>query len=247
MAAFHQWLHNLWFAPSRLKKATASPPLQGVYIPYWTYDSQTRSSYTGERGTAYQVPERVMVTENNRQVVRTRMVTRVRWQPVRGEVHRFFDDLLVGATRTLPRVITDNLRPWHLEELVPYNPAYLAGFDSEIYQVQLDEGFNVARRLMEQIIRNDIARDIGGDFQRIHSVHTESDRVTFKHLLLPVWSAAFAFGGKQYRFVVNGQTGRVRGERPYSPWKITLALLAALLALGILVFLYQQGFFHQGL
>ena len=241
--AFRRWLAGLWFAPSRLKKqGAATTSLQGVYIPYWTYDSQTITRYQGERGIAYQVPERVMVMENGRQVVRTRMVTRIRWQPVAGQVSRFFDDVLVGATRTLPRTITDNLRPWDMAQLVPYNDAYLAGFESEMYQVRLDEGFDVARKRMEQIIRNDVARDIGGDFQRIHHLDTRYEQVTFKHLLLPVWSAAFTFGGKRYRFVVNGQTGKVRGERPYSPWKIALAIAAGLLLAGGIAYLYQAGY-----
>ena len=39
-------------------------------------------------------------------------------------------------------------------------------------------------------------------------------------MLLPVWVAAFRFVGRPYRFVVNGRTGEVQGERPWSFWKI---------------------------
>jgi hypothetical protein len=51
--------------------------------------------------------------------------------------------------------------------------------------------------------------------------------VTFKHILLPVWVAAYRYGGKPYRFVVNGQTGKVQGERPYSAIKIAIAVILA--------------------
>ena len=43
-----------------------------------------------------------------------------------------------------------------------------------------------------------------------------SARLTFKHVLLPVWLAAYRYRGKSFRFVVNGRTGSVEGERPWS-------------------------------
>ena len=27
--------------------------MQGIYVPYWTYDAETRTDYTGQRGTVY--------------------------------------------------------------------------------------------------------------------------------------------------------------------------------------------------
>ncbi|RUM37329.1 MAG: primosomal protein N' (replication factor Y) - superfamily II helicase [Desulfobulbus sp.] len=230
---FGQWLSSLRFAPGKLKKyGRTKGGLTGVYIPYWTYDSATTTDYTGERGMTYQVPMSVLVTENGRRVRRTVMVTKVRWTPVSGRVSRFFDDVLVGASTTLPRTITDRLKPWNLNALVPFNEAYLSGFESEVYQVHLDDGFNRAVRIMDATIRGDIARDIGGDLQRIHHLDTRHDRITYKHILLPIWSSAFTFGNKTYRFVVNGQSGKVQGERPYSPWKITAAVIAVLAVIG---------------
>lgn len=75
--------------------------------------------------------------------------------------------------------------------------------------------------------------DIGGDRQRIDAIQTQVTDVTFKHILLPLWLAAFTYGGKSYRVVVNAQTGRVTGERPYSKWKIAFAVLVALIVAGI--------------
>ena len=53
--------------------------------------------------------------------------------------------------------------------------------------------------------------------------------MTFKHVLLPVWLAAYKYRGKTYRFVVNGRTGRVQGERPWSAIKIALAVIVGLI------------------
>ena len=67
--------------------------------------------------------------------------------------------------------------------------------------------------------QRDAKSDIGGDEQRVRRTNPISD-VTFKHILLPVWLAAYKYRGRTFRFVVNGRTGRVQGERPYSAWKI---------------------------
>ncbi|MDB4223556.1 PAS domain S-box protein, partial [Granulosicoccus sp.] len=105
-------------------------------------------------------------------VTRTRKVPKTRWYSANGRTSRHFDDVLVGATKTLPRQITDWLAPWDLENLIPYTEDYLAGFSSEVYQVDLDEGFNIAQESMDKIIRGDVRRAIGGDKQRITSLKT---------------------------------------------------------------------------
>ena len=93
-ARYSQWLQGLWFAPSKLKQfAHEESGLTGVYVPYWTYDSQTKTRYQGERGDSYQVPQQVVVHHKGRRSVQTRMVTKVRWRRVAGSVSRFFDDV----------------------------------------------------------------------------------------------------------------------------------------------------------
>ena len=94
---------------------------------------------------------------------------------------------------------------------------------------------------MDRVIYTDVCHDIGGDVQRVDNIDSDYDAETFKHILLPVWMAAYKYGGKSYRFLVNGQTGEVQGERPWSVWKITFAVLAALIVAGAAAYVYQQG------
>jgi len=247
--AYTSWLKKSWFAPNALKKyARSDAKLNGVYVPYWTYDSDTATSYHGQRGEIYYVTKRYTTTVKGRRVTRTRKVPKTRWYSANGRTSRHFDDVLVGATRTLPRQITDWLAPWDLENLIPYTEDYLAGFSSEVYQVDLDEGFNIAQETMDKVIRSDVRRAIGGDRQRITSLKTHHSDTTFKHVLLPLWTAGFQFRGKTYRFVVNGRTGKVRGERPYSVIKIALASIAGIVLAGtvLVVFSEAQGMGSAG-
>jgi len=244
---FDKWMKTRWFAPSALNsRAKRNDKLTGVYLPYWTYDSDTQTYYQGQRGTVYYVRQSYTTRENGRTVRRSRNVPRIRWAPKSGQVRRHFDDVLIGASKTLPRTIIDNLAPWDLSKLVPYSEAYLSGFRSEIYQITVDEGFLRAQQIMDYTIRQDIRRDIGGDQQRISHASTDHDRTTYKHLLLPIWSAAFQYRGKTYRYVINGRTGKVHGERPFSFVKIAAAAtLAASVAGGGAYVIDQTGGFDN--
>ncbi len=233
--AMNKWLGALWFAPNGLQQyARKGRKMDGIYVPYWTYDADTTSRYTGERGTVYYETRRV-VRDGKTSTVQ---VAKVRWRPARGQVARFFDDVLVLASTSLPKRFTDGLAPWDLAALEPYTPEYLAGFRAQAYAVRLEEGFGEARAIMDGIIRRDIKFDIGGDRQRIHQVDTVVRDVTFKHILLPVWLAAYKYRGKTYRFVVNGRTGKVQGERPYSAIKLAFAVLAGLILAAGFGYLY---------
>jgi ribosomal protein S27E len=224
--AMSNWLGRLWFAPSGLQEyARKGRKMQGIYVPYWTFDAQTKSQYSGERGTVY-YETRTVMRDGKRQQIR---VPKVRWRATRGRVARFFDDVLVLASKSLPKKFTDGLEPWDLSAMEPYSPEYLAGFRAEGYSVELQDGFSEARAFMDRVIERDVKFDIGGDRQRIHQLETKLGDVTFKHVLLPVWLAAYKYRGKTYRFVVNGRTGRVQGERPYSTLKIAIAVILGLL------------------
>ncbi|WP_347266299.1 zinc ribbon domain-containing protein [Paracoccus sp. (in: a-proteobacteria)] len=241
-AALEGWLGGLWFAPSGLTAyARRGKRLTGVYSPFWTFDADTRSRYSGARGDWYYETVQVTQTIDGRPQRVTQQVRRTHWAPVSGQVARDFDDMLVLAANSLPRRITDALTPWDLSQLTGYRPEFLAGFLAEGYTVPLASGHDIARQEMAGVIAADVRRAIGGDEQRINAIDTSHTHETFKHVLLPIWTAAYRYNGKSYRFVVNGQSGRVQGERPWSVWKIAFAvLLAAALLLG-LIWLNERG------
>lgn len=232
--ALTRWLGSLWFAPNGLLEYTRKGrAMTGIYVPFWSFDADTASRYTGQRGEHYYETRTVSVMVKGRREMREERVRKTRWHPASGRVARFFDDVLVMASRSLPKRLGNDLTPWDLSRLEPYSPDYLAGFQAEGYTILLPEGHEEARARMARVIEHDIRRDIGGDEQRITSVDTDWRDETFKHVLLPVWTAAYRYSGKSYRFLVNGQTGEVQGERPWSWIKIGLVvLLVSALALG---------------
>lgn len=241
-SAMTGWLGRLWFAPSGLVDyARKGRAMTGMYVPYWTFDADTRSRYRGQRGDYHYETRTVTVRVNGRSEQRQQQVRHTRWSPASGQVAREFDDVLVMASTSLPQPLGDELTPWDLKALVAYKPDYLAGFRAEGYTVPLADGHAVARKRMAAVIQRDVRQDIGGDEQRVDAVETAHSNETFKHVLLPIWTAAYKYNGKSYRFLVNGQTGEVQGERPWSVWKILLACLVVAAIVGTVVWLDQTG------
>lgn len=236
--AFDAWLGSLWFAPSALRKVAALGRLAGVYLPYWTYDSQTRTRYRGQRGDNYTVTETYTDRDaEGKSVTRTRTVTHVRWSPASGTVDHFFDDVLVCGSRGVPAHLVPRLAPWDLDRLEGFRAEFLSGFKTERYAVGLAEGFADAKQLMQPTIDTLVRQDIGGDHQRVESQQTRYQAVTFKHLLLPVWVASYRYKETLFQILINGRTGRLAGERPWSVWKIMRLVLAVFLLAGLVAFL----------
>jgi LSD1 subclass zinc finger protein len=228
---FVKWVGGLWFAPSKLKNyaENSAEKLKGVYLPYWTYDSNTESDYSGLRGDHYYVTESYTDSNGRSQ---TRSVQKTRWSAASGHVSNSFDDVLVCASHSLPEKLVNELEPWDLPELVKYNDNFIAGFITESYQTGLKDGFGKAKVRMEDRIRSSVRSDIGGDTQQITTLSTEYNDITFKHILLPLWISAYRYNNKVYRFTINARTGEVQGERPYSAIKIALLVIAII---GIIV------------
>ncbi|WP_037362005.1 hypothetical protein [Amycolatopsis orientalis] len=227
-----KWTSSRWFAPTALKKVTTAESTKSTYIPHWTYDSQTVSVYTGARGEYYYVTETYY--ENGEQ--RTRQVRHTRWYPARGRVARNFDDVLVPASTQLPLPELDKLAPWPLLDSAPYQPQYLSGHFALRYDIEPETGFEEAKNRMAPVIADDCKNDIGGDTQRLNSVDTQHNNVTFKLMLLPVWVATYVYAGKTWQILVNGVTGEIHGQRPWSKAKIAVAVVLALIVLAAIVY-----------
>ncbi len=224
---FKGWIKGRFWAPNSVKVKAEQGKIQGLYIPYWTYDCNTSTSYSGERGDHYTVS----VQRDGKTVSETR----TRWTHRSGNVNRFFDDILICASNSLPEKLKNKLDEWNFEELMPYDEQYLSGFTTEIYQIGLNDGFMMAKEIMEEKIITDIKEDIGGNEQRIHNKEIEHSNIKFKHLLLPIWLTSYKYNNKTYSILINGQTGEIEGNYPVSVWKV---LIAIILGLGVIAAIY---------
>lgn len=227
-ASFKKWKRKRWFVPNAFKRRDVRSELTGIYIPFWTYDADTVSAYRAERGDYHYRTETRTRVVNGKTETYTETVRYTVWRWTRGTYGRAFDDILVPASKQHEGKLLERLSRFDLSRLVGYRPEYLSGFIAERYTVSRSEGWRSAQERMDDQLRREIIREIGGDEVRNLSIHTAYSSATYKHILLPVWNAGYTYKNKLYRYMVNGQTGLVTGRVPRSPVKIALFVLFCL-------------------
>jgi len=231
---FKAWINKRFWAPRSIKKDhEMEKTMKGIYVPHWTYDAGTFSSYQGQAGNYYYITQTYTVMVDGRPQQRTRQVQKIRWFPVGGNYNKFFDDVLINDSTNIDQKIMHNIQPFDLKLLSKYNPKFLVGFAAEKYTKGVKAIWESAKSVIRQRIKSDIhsiilrSADVVGNI----NINTSYKDITYKHMLLPVWISAYRFRGKVFSFYINGQTGEVQGKAPVSFWKV---LIAVLLAAGLI-------------
>lgn len=231
-----KWYGSRWFAPNRLSAGALTDTVHGVYLPYWTFDKQAYAEWAAESGYYYYVTKTVRDPKGGTRTVQER---RTRWERSSGSLQHFFDDELVSATQGVHRGLLRQIEPFPTRELVPYDAGYVSGWVVEQYQIDLVAAAEHAKSVIEGKLRSLCASQVPGDTHRNLQVRSEYSGETFKHILVPIWLLSYTYGSRGFQVLVNGYTGRIAGERPYSWVKVSLAVLVGIIVL--LLLLYYVG------
>ncbi len=231
---FRSWIKKRIFVPSRAKKSASPDNFNGMYLPYWTFDSATVTAYRGEYGIARTVRD----GKGNTKTV-------VNWYPFRGVIDLFIDDELVTGTSRHDATLLRRVEPYNTHDSLPYEPEFMTGYCSERYSVGLEDAFQSAKKNMRSRIENEIiSRErIAHGTNRVRLKHSSTTfrDVTYKYMLLPLWESKFTYKNKEYPFLVNGQSGKVGGKAPISPLRVLIAVAIGLALLLGLVFLFSNA------
>jgi endogenous inhibitor of DNA gyrase (YacG/DUF329 family) len=235
--SIRRWYGDRWFAPNKLKHAALTDTVKGLYIPYWTFDAQVHADWTAESGYYYNETETYRDSDGQ---TKTREVQKIRWVPASGSLDHFFDDELVPASRGVQPEMLRKVEPFPTPELVGYQPAFLAGWVVERYQIDLIAAAQMARQEMESEMESLCSSEVPGDTQRNLQVQTDYSGQTFKHILVPIWLLTYTYGASNFQVVINGVTGAIAGKYPKSWVKIT-ALAAGILFVVLLIMLFVSA------
>lgn len=231
--SFAVWAKKRFWAPKAFRNSRHRPDMNGVYIPHWTFDAELVTDYRGQGGRDRIVHYTVRV--NGKTEHRTRVVTD--WFPIAGCERLVFDDQICCASKKVDRQLLAEVGPFSLKVLNVYNPAYLAGFFAERYDIGLAAGFASVKPSFEMRMQSHIQATRGFDHYRFMEYINRYQTVKFKHVLLPVYLTTYTYRKKQFPFLVNGETGVSAGRAPVSALRVLAAVLLGIGAIGILAFL----------
>lgn len=215
-----EWLGQGWMHPPELQDVRVLRELTGIYLPFWTFDARICADWRAEVGT-----ER---TERYRADGKWKTRTVIDWHRRSGQVHVPVDDHLVAGTKHVSHVILRKVTPFDLQELVEYEPGYLAGWQAKAYDVQLQEAWKVAKEEMREQARRACYGDTGSPHVRNFRMTADFTDERWRYVLLPMYLVSYPFAGRTFQVMINGQTGEVAGQKPVAWLRVWLAIAAML-------------------
>jgi hypothetical protein len=218
-----KWLGSSWVVPADLRQASRLGNFTGIYLPYWTFDAETRASWKAEVGHTR--------TERYYQNGEWKERTVIDWRWESGKVRQTIDDLLVPGTQRVSLNLLGQIEPFDLNALAPYSPEYLAGFQAQAYDIPLETAWDAGRQRMRDQTRQTCQSQASTSRIRNFSMDLDFANEGWRYILLPVYLAAYTYGRETYQAMINGQTGAIAGQRPVD-WNKLWLVIAALLAPG---------------
>lgn len=214
-----------WYAPSGFRHLEVER-LEPVYVPAYLVTGEADCTWSARAGYEY------VKTENKK---RRRAIE---WHDVGGRATVRLHPLLISASHRVNNDDLGHLEPFDYGRLAVYSDAAIAGWPAE-HAARTPQQINDAlkQELQQQLVSR-MSALVPGEKRTAASVRWNLLDSQRDLVLVPVWSMLVRYSPtkSRVRVLVNGQTGAVHGQVPRSMVKVTLAVLAALLVVGALVF-----------
>lgn len=219
-ANYYKWNKFAFWSPEKFRTGKVLGNLTPVYVPYWTFDADAETTYSGRFGDIQDYQDG----------------TKTIWTSGNGVVKTHINDFTVCASK---KFATDKLLnsvvQFTAEEMVPYQPEYLAGMTAEKYTIGIEEAWKSVQEGELNKLAIDAARkNEHADCCENVTTSTTYSNVTYKCVLVPVWLTGCKFGGKVYNVVAGGHNMRGNCSRPISIPKIALLI-------GLVLLLFSFG------
>jgi DNA-directed RNA polymerase subunit RPC12/RpoP len=213
-----KWLKRGFFAPSDLALRAGGLRLRPAYYPVWTFDGTLEVSWVCE------------VNAGSRD--------HPQWVTRNGVESEVFDDILVPGMKALKLPELMAVEPFNLKDVVEFRPEFVAGWPAMSYDRPLSDASLQAReRVIKEVQRSLVYSIEAGESKRnMRSGAGQWSGITFKHVMLPLWTGTYRYQGQEYRLMINGQMGKVAGKKPRDNVKVGVTIVAGVLLTLIFIF-----------
>jgi Zn finger protein HypA/HybF involved in hydrogenase expression len=234
---YRNWLkQSAWFNPGDLTSKSVEDRLKGIYLPFWSFTMRADSVWQAQVGEHWYRTETYTETDKDgHTVTRTRQVQETEWWPLSGNHHRYYWGYLVSGSRGLPQSEALRVMPYQLPALKRYEPSYLSGWLSEEYSVEKEDALALSQQEFYRREQQNVGAFLPGDTHSQLSVKTQFSQISSDLCLLPIYILSYQYQGKLYRFLLNGQTGKMAGDKPVSGARIAMAIVGGLFLFALFV------------
>lgn len=207
--------------PGSFSKENVIEEIKSLYVPFWIFDADVEGKvrFKGETTRTW--------SDSNYDYRETKYYSIIRGGGIA------FDHVPVDGSSKMEDKLMESIEPYDFSQAEEFNIAYLAGIAADRYDVDKDVTFNRATQRFRdgtiQAFRNDIH---GYSNVTVQDSNIQLSNTKANYALYPVWILNTKWKEKNYRFAVNGQTGKVAGDLPVSVPKFILFYLLFFLLVG---------------
>ena len=225
-AKFDDFTRGKFFLPKDFTSEAQINNLSRLYVPYWL-----KSGLVDARLKAIGKKVRSWTSGNYR-------YTNTKEYDVQREMELAFIRVPCDGSKRIDDGLMESIEPFNYTGIKPFSMSYLSGCPAEKYDVKKEE----AAQRIDQRVREASETELkktAMNYSSLESlqINTSYRNAQYVYALLPVWFLNYQYKGKDYSFVINGQTGLTFGQLPVSGLKLGLVSAAICLAVAIVVFL----------
>ncbi len=218
--------YKRFLIPKAFKEQSHLEEVKGVYVPFWLYDAKVDADCTfAATKTHIHREGDYEVTETDHFRVERAGVVDFQKVPADGS-SKMDDDYM------------DSIEPFDYSKLKDFSISYLPGYMADRYDVTAKDNFervdhrfrNSAQDLMYQDVRKTSVYDTITATSENANIH----RGKVSYALMPVWTLHTKWNGKDYTFMMNGQTGKMVGDLPVDKTKLRVTTGAVFIVASVL-------------
>jgi len=224
----NEFVSSKKLVPPVFKNQKHIDEIKGLYVPFWLFDADcfAEARFSATRTRRIRDGEEIEHFEVYRS----------------GDLS--FEAIPVDAASKMEDAMMDSIEPFDMSEAVAFSTAYLAGFMADKYDVSPEDcmkrGLQRIRSSAEQVLGDSLHEF---DTHSLEQSNVEVQNSSSHYALLPVWILNTTWNGNQYRFAMNGQTGKFIGDLPYDKslykkYFFTTAIVTALIVFAVCFFIW---------
>jgi len=213
--------------PKEFKDITKIDKMQGIYVPYYLHSLNISVE------SALDCKTEECKKNGDDMIVITKSYD------VNIDANGEFNDIPVNASKQMDTVTMEAIEPFDFNNIEDFNPAYMAGYFAEQPDKTTDYTSSIARQRAEAAMKEKIKETAdtidkyeSKTFKEVKSEYKNEER---KYAMMPVWLCNIMYKNKKYTFLINGDSGKIIGELPFSKLKFAGILGSAFIIMQILL------------
>lgn len=218
--------------PKVFKDENHIDEIKGVYVPFWLFDADVSANmrYKATRFRTWRDRNYIYKETSYFSVMRS------------GKLR--FENVPADGSEKMANDLIESIEPYDFSDAVDFQTAYLSGFFANRYDVTADSSISRINERIKNSTQDIFASTVTGYatvFPEHSDLHIADSKA--KYALFPVWILNTTYEGKNYKFAMNGQTGKFVGNLPvdkkaYRKWFLRFTAIYGAAVFLILTLMY---------